>query len=113
MIATKPAKKSKAPKTAKTKEKTPVTDKPRLERAPRLMNFPCKSEITPPRAESKRGRLVEGLIAAKSKGLTGPEITQITGWEGPTLREGVRLIHSSDGYGIQEYEKDTFRILTK
>jgi len=65
-------------------------------------NWPLKGEIKPHRGGCKRARVVE--LLDRKEGATFEEIAAdpVILWDVPTCKEGIKLIHSALGYGLEE-----------
>ena len=61
-------------------------------------NFPKAKEIREHRAGTKRATVIDMLRV----GATFEEVQKSIGWDSRTAREGIKLVHSCVGYGLNE-----------
>lgn len=96
------AKKTKVETEPNPKKTTPARRSP--------FHLPATQEPKSVRAGSKRATTL-GLLARKG-GATVEEVMEAVGWDRRTAMDGIRLLHTYCGYGLEEGEDGRIRAVT-
>ena len=91
--------KGRAPRKS-TARKTTAPRKATRAARPMTFTLPGGSNVKPPRAGSKRARVLE-MLQSKT-GATHAEVMSKIGWDRVTAYEGIRLLSIHNGYALQQ-----------
>lgn len=80
-------------------------------RRKKRMSYPPMGEVKNHRAGTKRARVIQML--SRKRGATFAEIQDEIGWDYATAYEGVKLLHTYLGYGLEEDDQGRIRLLTE